>query len=338
VAGAHQRHQDAPGATANFEYASALAASQVEVERQVAFEGKGIVKSRQLRVAPGLMGLYKSAGRTDTVNSHSFQSSGDCYRQRGLLVVAFAILPFFSTLLGGTAALRLRHRLHPFMAFAAGVLVATALADLLPEASALLGENTSPLMPGAAAVVGFLAFSGLEAFVHRETWEHEHDRASPLVEAEASHSHEHPTALTVAGPLSLIAHSTLDGLAIGLAFRAGTEAGLLVGVAVLAHDFADGMNVVTLALAQGSRVTLARGLLLCDALAPLVGAAIGTFAQLDNAFLGGLLAAFAGVFIAVGAGHLLPEAQHRRPGASPALVLLAAIGSVLVLGVRSLLG
>jgi len=52
------------------------------------------------------------------------------------VLIAFAILPVFSTLLGGTAAIRLRHRLHPFMAFAAGVLVATAVADLLPEGAA----------------------------------------------------------------------------------------------------------------------------------------------------------------------------------------------------------
>ncbi|HEX7950427.1 MAG TPA: hypothetical protein VF494_08765 [Candidatus Limnocylindrales bacterium] len=45
-----------------------------------------------------------------------------------------AFLPFFSTLAGGVATLRLSHRLHPFMAFASGVLVATAVADLLPEA------------------------------------------------------------------------------------------------------------------------------------------------------------------------------------------------------------
>ena len=257
-----------------------------------------------------------------------------------MLVAVFAILPFFSTLLGGAAAIRLRHRLHPFMAFAAGVLVATALADLLPEGAELLGPATNPVVPGAAAVLGFLAFSALEAFVHRETWEHEHDRASPDdgVEDEAADAHHRPSALTVAGPLSLIAHSTLDGLAIGLAFRAGTEVGLLVGVAVLAHDFADGMNVVTLALAGGGQLPVARFLLVCDALAPLVGAAIGTYAHIDDAVLGGLLAGFSGVFIAVGAGHLLPEAQHRRPGASPVLVLLAAVGSGLVLLVRWLLG
>ena len=226
------------------------------------------------------------------------------------------------------------------MAFAAGVLVATALADLLPEGAGLLGPDTNPVVPGAAAVVGFLAFSALEAFVHRETWEHEHDRGSAHdgIDDEPSDVHQRPSALTIAGPLSLIAHSTLDGLAIGLAFRASAEVGLVVGIAVLAHDFADGMNVVTLALAGGGQLPVARFLLVCDALAPLVGAAIGTYARIDDAVLGALLAAFSGVFIAVGAGHLLPEAQHRRPGASPVLVLLAAVGSALVLLIRWVLG
>jgi hypothetical protein len=54
--------------------------------------------------------------------------------------------------------------------------------------------------------------------------------------------------------------------------------------------------------------------------------------------LGCLLAAFSGVFIAIGAGHLLPEAHHRQPGASPVLVGLAALGAILVLIVRSIIG
>jgi ZIP family zinc transporter len=146
------------------------------------------------------------------------------------------------------------------------------------------------------------------------------------------------SALQVLGPISLIAHSTIDGLAIGLAFRANAEVGLLVGLAVLAHDFADGMNVVTLALARGGRVTIARVLLVLDAVAPPIGAAIGTLAQIEGPVLGFLLATFSGVFIAIGAGHLLPEAQHRRPGASPLLVLLTAIGGCVVLLVRTVLG
>jgi ZIP family zinc transporter len=252
------------------------------------------------------------------------------------VVVVFAILPFFSTLLGGTAALRLHHRLHPFMALAAGVLVATALTDLLPEANELIGGSTNPLLPGGASVVGFLLYSALEAFIHRESWEHEHERVSPGSEPTESHEHgaKLSSTLGIVGPLSLIAHSTLDGLAIGLAFRAGGELGLLVGLAVLAHDFADGMNVVTLALSTGKAVTAARVLLLLDALAPPIGAAIGTFAEIDNSVLGVLLATFAGVFLAAGAGHLLPEANHHRPGQSVRLVLLTIVGAAVVMVIR----
>jgi ZIP family zinc transporter len=257
--------------------------------------------------------------------------------------VAFAILPFFSTVLGGLAAIRLRHRLHPFMAFAAGVLVATALADLLPEATSLIGLDAPAVLPGAAAVLGFLLFTALEAFVHRETWEHEHQRHASAVEPTDPHEHGRlltraASPLSVAGPTSLIVHSTLDGLAIGLAFRASSEVGLLVGLAVLAHDFADGMNVVTLTLSQGSRLTAARVLLLLDALAPPIGAAIGTFAQIGDMVLGLLLAVFSGVFLAIGAGHLLPEAYHRHAGATPLLLAITAAGAGLVLVVRSLLG
>jgi ZIP family zinc transporter len=259
------------------------------------------------------------------------------------VLIAFAILPFFSTLLGGSAAIRLRHRLHPFMAFAAGVLIATAVADLLPEGTALIGAGANPVLPGAAAVLGFLAFSALEAFVHRETWEHEHERLAP--HSPATDPHEHASSaprvnapLALLGPISLIAHSTIDGLAIGLAFRASAEVGLLVGLAVLAHDFADGMNIVTLWLSGGGRLPAARVLLLLDALAPPIGAAIGTFAQLDDVVLGFLLATFSGVFLAIGAGHLLPEAQHGRPGSSPVLVVLSGAGAALVLAIRLVLG
>jgi zinc transporter ZupT len=262
------------------------------------------------------------------------------------VLLVFAILPFFSTLLGGGAALRLRHRLHPFMAFAAGVLVATALADLLPEATDLIvasNPDAQPFIPGAAAVVGFLLFSALDAFVHRETWEHGHQRLSSPVDPDVPHEHTAPVPTArrrfgLVGPISLIAHSMLDGLAIGLAFRANTEVGLLVGVAVLAHDFADGMNVVTLSLSGGARLRPASMLLVLDALAPIVGTAIGTFASIESTVLGVLLAGFAGVFLAIGAGHLLPEAHHQKPSASPMLTGLAAAGAALVLGVRWALG
>ena len=252
-----------------------------------------------------------------------------------------AILPFFSTLAGGIAALRLRHRLHAFMAVAAGVVVATAVADLLPEAFELVGTESS-LAIGVAAVIGFLGFSLVEAFLHQTSFEHAPD---PNHGESADHA-EHGTAaipakarpngvLAVIPPISLILHSTLDGLAIGLAFQAGGSIGFIVLLAVLAHDFADGMNVVTLALDAARGAGLAAVLLVLDALAPLAGAALSVVVTIPSEVLGLLLASIAGEFIAIGAGHLLPESQHRDPSRGPALVALAAVGAAVVLVVRS---
>ena len=53
------------------------------------------------------------------------------------------------------------------------------------------------------------------------------------------------------GPASLTAHSLLDGLGIGLAFQVAPAIGVVVAVAVLAHDVADGVNTVTLSLSGG---------------------------------------------------------------------------------------
>ena len=256
------------------------------------------------------------------------------------MLAIFSILPFFSTLLGGIVALRLRHRLHPIMAFAAGVLVATALADLLPEAIELVGPEGDATLVGAAAVAGYLAFAALEALVHRQSWEHQHPAHE---DPYGPHQHPDETPLAdspigVLGPLGLIVHSTLDGLAIGLGFHASPEVGLVVALAVLAHDFADGMNVVTLALAGGHGRRAALVVLALDALAPPLGALLSTVLVVSSTTLGVLLAVFAGVFIAIGASHLLPEAQHQKPGAAPALWAVAVVGAAVPVAVRSLLG
>ena len=44
-------------------------------------------------------------------------------------------------------------------------------------------------------------------------------------------------------------HSFIDGLGIGLAFHLSTSTGLLVFIAVVSHDFADGMNTAGIAYA-----------------------------------------------------------------------------------------
>ena len=64
------------------------------------------------------------------------------------------------------------------MALASGVVVATAIADLLPEAFELAGFDRV-VEVGIAAVAGFIGFSFLEAFLHQSSFEHageDHER------------------------------------------------------------------------------------------------------------------------------------------------------------------
>jgi ZIP family zinc transporter len=235
-----------------------------------------------------------------------------------------AITPFFSTMTGGIIALRLRHRLHPFMALAAGLLVATALVDLLPEAIGQLGPGGG-VHAGIAAVAGFLLFAIIEAFVHRGSLEHRDEPDSSGTGVIV------PLALLT--PLGLIVHSLLDGVAIGAGFAVGSQVGLVVLLAVAAHDVSDGANVAMLSLRGTTNVRAVWVLVVGDALAPVIGAIIGYSFGPSGSSLGLLLGAFAGAFIAIGAGHLLPEVSHDRPGQinlTMALVAAGAIGAIVI--------
>lgn len=242
-------------------------------------------------------------------------------------------LPFFSTIAGGFAALRLQHRLHALMALASGVVVATAIADLLPEAFELAGFDRVVEI-GIAAVAGFIGFSFLEAFLHQSSFEHAEEEGHA---GDGTGVRRNGTGLIgLLPPLSLVMHSAMDGLVIGLAFQVGDETGLIVLLAVLLHDFADGMNVATVALEAARGERLAVGFVLLDAVAAPAGGALSAIITVDPVTLGLLLAVFAGVFLAIGAGHLLPESQHRDPSRGPAMVSLAAVGAIVVLAVRAI--
>ncbi len=212
------------------------------------------------------------------------------------IAIPLAGVTVISTLLGGALALRLVKDLHTLMALSGGIVVAVALFDVLPEAMEAVGDSRkSASLVGA----GFLAFFLAERLLvlhHRD-------------EPEQARAHARVGALGAAG---LSAHSFLDGLAIGLAFELSTGTGLLVFLAVIAHDFADGLNTVSFVLRQGDDRRRAKRWLQVDALAPLLGAIVGTVLSTSEETLGYLLSVYAGVFLFMGATDLLPEA-HEHP-------------------------
>jgi ZIP family zinc transporter len=223
------------------------------------------------------------------------------------VAVPLASLTVASTLLGGAVALRLRHELTTLIALTGGIVVGVALFDVLPEAFEAVGNADRV---GALVGAGFLFFFLAE----RALVLHHRD------EPEQARAHAHVGALGAAG---LSVHSFIDGLGIGLAFQLNTGTGLLVFIAVVSHDFADGLNTVSFVLRQGSSRTAALRWLAIDAAAPLAGAIVGSLVSISEEGLGYMLSLYVGFFLFMGATDLLPEA-HEHP--SRLRVALTVVG------------
>jgi ZIP family zinc transporter len=237
-----------------------------------------------------------------------------------MIALLLSLVTFVSTLLGGLFALHRRRQLYLVMGFAAGILVGAALLDLLPEAldlaAATKGAEVLTVLRGA--VIGFLVFYGLDRSVHLLAAGHADSHTSP----HAGHT------FGAAAALGLTIHSFLDGFAIGSGFRAATAIGVLVAIAVIAHDFGDGVSTVAVVLGAKGSTRASLGWLAADALAPVAGAAAATLLAIPPGLLVGVLGFFAGSFLFIGAAHLLPEAGREGKGVALPLAVVAGFAFI----------
>ena len=229
------------------------------------------------------------------------------------IAIPAALLVVASTFVGGLVALRLHRELPTLIALTGGVVLGVALFDVLPEAIDAVDDS---------ARVGTLVGAGFLLFFLAERALVLHHRDEP----EQARAHEQVGVLGAAG---LSVHSFIDGLGIGLAFGLNTSTGVLVLIAVLAHDFADGLNTVGFILKQSGDRRKALRWLSIDAVAPLVGAIVGASLSVSEHTLGQLLALYAGFFLYMGATDLLPEA-HQHPSRLRVGLTAAGFGAVFV--------
>ncbi len=214
-----------------------------------------------------------------------------------MILILMCIVTFFSTLAGGLFALRFKDKLHLILGFSAGAVIGVVFFDLFPEAISLGSSQYSPVIITSVAALGFLAYMIL-------------DRLAVL----NSYAHKHHTGLRgKLGAGSLSIHSFLDGIAIGWAFQISTTIGIAIAIAVVAHDFSDGINTVSVLLNDKVNSRSAFKWLLVDATAPVIGVMTTFLFRLPESLFGLGLALFAGFFMYIGASDLIPESQHLHP-------------------------
>ena len=239
-----------------------------------------------------------------------------------------SIVASCSTLAGGLLALRFARFLAFILAFTAGVLLGVVAFDIIPEAFRLAQAHAiDPTVAMIALVLGFLLFHGLEKFVlvHQT---HEADYAS----------HHHPQVGALSA-FALAGHSFMDGVGIGLGFQVSNTVGVTVAMAVIAHDFCDGLNTVSLMLVHRNTKRRSLAMLVLDAAAPVIGAASTLLFHAPPAFSVVYLGFFAGFLLYIGAADILPEA-HSRAAPRTAIVLMAftTLGAALMFVATRLAG
>jgi zinc transporter ZupT len=239
-----------------------------------------------------------------------------------VLLVVIACAAFLSTLAGGLLAFRLQDKLHLILGFSAGAVIGVAFFDLMPESIAFgAGRHDASTIIGWTAG-GFLLYLILDRLLLF------HGSAQAHGAAGAKSGERGPM-----GAAILCTHSFLDGTAIGLGFQASHAIGVVVAIAVLSHDFSDGINTMNIVLQNRGGRRQALSWLLADALAPAAGVLSTFFFALPSGAFGVVLALFAGFFLYIGASDLIPESYHAHPKFLTTVTTLAG-AAVLYLAVR----
>jgi zinc and cadmium transporter len=194
------------------------------------------------------------------------------------------------------------------VSIAAGVLLATALVQLLPEA---LATGLDPDVLGWILTGGIVGFFLLEkGMLIHHTHHHEGD--------EHHHPHGHDAHEAGRGAWPILVgdafHNFGDGAVIAAAFLADARAGLLTAAAVFAHEVPHEVGDFMILMNAGFGRRRAFGFMLISGFSAIAGGVAGYF-LLDafHALLPYTLMLAAASFVYISLSDLLPEMMRRKP-------------------------
>jgi zinc transporter ZupT len=183
---------------------------------------------------------------------------------------------------------------HYINSFAAGVILTTALIELLPRG--LKYSEDAPLY----VLVGFVAFLILETFLVVHSG------------AEVHYPHRRGTAKGLVFFWGLFFHSLLDGLIIAIGFATDYHIGLVTALAVISHEFPEGITTFSL-LRQNINDRKATVLGVAVALATPAGGLIGVAVlPAPESVMGAATGLVVGSFLYVAATDIVPEIREEK--------------------------
>ena len=190
------------------------------------------------------------------------------------------------------------------ISFSAGILLATAIGHLIPEAQQLTPQ----------AFIWFLASFLFFYIVEHSLILHscQEDGTCPV----------HP--IDKIALLGIGFHSLLDGIIIGVGFEISFNLGILATSSVLLHELPEGISTVSILLHNNYPRQKAIFLSFLVALATPVGAVISLLfvRAMSEGLLGILLAVAAGSFLYVASADLIPEIHKKSHFLNILLVIL----------------
>ena len=201
------------------------------------------------------------------------------------------------------------------------MLLGATFFDLLPESvDAAQSQGWSVRAMLLVLVIGFLGFYVAERVLVLHA----------CVEADcANEAHRRIGRMSAVG---LIAHSTLDGAAIGAASLVNLRVGIVIALAIVAHDMSDGLNTMML-VTRGEEAGRTDFLFLgMDAIAPVIGALLALRFLPSPKWLAVFLALASGFFLYTATSDLLPEAHRRSPSSSVTILTIVGV-SIMALAI-----
>ncbi len=221
-----------------------------------------------------------------------------------LPIIASVTVAFFATLSAGLLVNKLKNHIGIVCAFSAGFFLALSLFELFPEILDL-----APIADTSLAELFFAGFAGFGllfalSFLFSKLQAEKHSMMK----------HAFQPRIGLLSTLEFCSHAVLEGLAIGVSFQLQFGLGVFIAVAVVSHDFCDGISTLALMLNSGNSLKSSIGMLFVDATAPVLGAVLSLVFGLQSFLLVYALTFLLGSFLFIGAGTLLPDAYRmNRP-------------------------